>query len=128
MYNSENQKLAEKLHKPIVRKFKKCKVYSIFKGNILGADLSDRQLISKYIAGFQFLLCPINIFSKFACIVPLKNKKGITIINAFQKKLCKSERRKTNKIWVDKDNKFYQRLIKSWLQYNNIEIYSINNN
>ena len=98
MYNSENQKLAEKLHKPIVRKFKKCKVYSIFKGNILGADLSDRQLISKYIAGFQFLLCAINIFSKFACIVPLKNKKGITIINAFQKKLCKSERRKTNKI------------------------------
>ena len=85
MYNSENQKLAEKLHKPIVRKFKKCKVYSIFKGNILGADLSDRQLISKYIAGFQFLLCAINIFSKFACIVPLKNKKGITIINAFQK-------------------------------------------
>ena len=57
----------------------------------------------------------------------IEKEKGIAIINALQKNLCKSERRKTNKIWVDKDNKFYQRLMKSWLQYNNIEIYSINN-
>ena len=57
----------------------------------------------------------------------IEKEKGITIINALQKNLCKSKRRKTNKIWVDKGNKFYQRLMKSWLQYNNIEIYSINN-
>ena len=59
-----NEQLAKKLHKPIIRKFKKRKVYSGFKGNIWGADLADMQLISKFNKGFRFLLCVIDIFSK----------------------------------------------------------------
>ena len=80
-----NEQLAKELHKPIIRKFKKRKVYSGFKDNIWGADLADMQLISKFNKGFRFLLCVIDIFSKYAWVVPLKDKKGITITNAFQK-------------------------------------------
>ena len=77
--------LAKEVHKPIIRKFNKRTVYSGFKDNIWGADLADMQLISKFNKGFRFLLCVIDIFSKYAWVVPLKNKKGITITHAFQK-------------------------------------------
>ena len=60
------QKLAEELHNQIIKKFKKSRVYSGFKDNILGADLVDIQLISKFNKGFGFLLCVIDIFSKYA--------------------------------------------------------------
>ena len=72
----QDKKLAEKLHKPIIRKFKKRNVYSAFKDNIWGADLADMQLISKFNKGFRFLLCVIDIFSKYAWVIPLKGKKG----------------------------------------------------
>ena len=81
--------------------FKKRKVCSGFKGNIWGADLADMQLISKFNKGFRFLLCVIDIFSKYAWVVPLKDKKSISIVNAFQKILKECDR-KSNKIWVDK--------------------------
>ena len=80
-----NEELAEELHKPIIRNFKKRTVYSAFKDNILGADLADMQLMNKFNKGFTFLLCVIDIFSKYACVVPLKDKKGITIVNAFKR-------------------------------------------
>ena len=66
--------LAEELLKPIIRKFKK-RVYSGSKDNIWDADLADMQLISKFNNGFTFLLCVIDIFSKYAWVVPLKDKK-----------------------------------------------------
>ena len=59
-----NKKLAEELHKPITKKFKKRSIYSGFKDNIWGVDLADMQLISKFNRGFRFLLCAIDIFSK----------------------------------------------------------------
>ena len=62
----QNEQLAEELHKPIIRKFKKRKVYSAFKDNIWGVDLADMQLLSKYNKGIRFLLCVIDIFSKYA--------------------------------------------------------------
>ena len=73
------------------------------------------QLISKSNKGFRFLLCVIDIYSKYACVIPLKDKKGITITNAFQKFL-KESNRKPNKIWVDKGSEFYNRSMKSWLE------------
>ena len=81
----QNLQLAEELHQPIIRNFKKRTVYSDFKENILGADLADMQLISMINKGLRFSLCIIDIFSKYAWVVPLKDKKGITITNAFQK-------------------------------------------
>ena len=78
-----SKQLAKELHKPIIRNFKKRTVYSGFKDNIWGADLADIQLISKFNKGFRFLLCAIDIFSKYASVVPLKNIKGASIGNAF---------------------------------------------
>ena len=83
----QNIQLAKELHKPIIRNFKKRTVYSEFKDNIWGADLADMQLISKFNKGFRFLLCVIHIFSKYAWVVPLKDKKGVRIVNAFHNRV-----------------------------------------
>ena len=85
----------------LLENLKKRKVYSIFKDNIWGVDLADMQLVSKYNKGIRFLLCVIDIFSKYAWVVPLKDKKGISIVKAFQI-ILKQSNRKPNKIWVDK--------------------------
>ena len=122
--------LAKVLHKPIIRKFKKRAVYSGFKDNIWGADLADMQLISKFNKGFKFLLCVVDTFSKYAWIVPLKDEKGVSIVNAFQKTLndstgrqSQSKRHKPNKIWDDKGSEFYNNFLKKWLKDHDIEIY-----
>ena len=85
----QNTQLANELHKPIIRKFKKRKVYSSFKDNIWGVDLADMQLISKHNKGMRYLSYVIDLFSKYAWVVPLKDKKGVTITNAFQSILKK---------------------------------------
>ena len=104
----QNEQLTEELHKPIIRKFKKRKVYSAFKDNIWAEDFADMQLMSKFNKGFKFLFCVIDIYSKYARVVSLKDKKRISIVNAFQSILKKSNR-KRNKIWVDKGGEFYNR-------------------
>ena len=71
----ENQQLANELHQPIVRKLKKRKVHSSFKGNIWGVDLADMRLVSRRNKGVRCLLCVIDIFSNYAWVVPLKDKK-----------------------------------------------------
>ena len=122
----QNQQLAEELHKPIIRKFKKRKVYSTFKDNIWGVDLADMQLLSKYNKGIRFLLCVIDIFSKYAWVILLKDKKGISIVKAFQS-ILKQSNRKPNKIWVDKGSEFYKAYFKKWLRDNDIVMYSTHN-
>ena len=84
------------------------------------------QLINQFDKRICFLLCVIDIFSKYAWIIPLKDKKGITITNAFQN-ILKESNRTSNKIWVDKGNEFYNRSVKSWLEKNDIEMYSTHN-
>ena len=82
------------------------KVHSAFKGNIWGADLADMQLISRYNKGIRFLFCVIDIFSKYAWVIPLKDQKGVSIIAVFQS-IFKQSNRKPNKIWVVKGSEFY---------------------
>ena len=122
----QNQQLAEELHKPIIRKFEKRKVHAAFKDNIWGADLADMQLLSKYNKRIRFLLCVIDIFSKYAWVVPLKDKKGITVVKAFQS-ILKQSNRKPNKIWVDKGSEFYNAYFKKWLQHNDTVMHSTHN-
>ena len=105
----ENQQLANELHKPIIWKFKKRKVYSSFKDNIWGVDLADIQLISKYNKGIRYLLCAIDLFSKYAFASPLKDKKGVSI--AFQS-ILNNSKRKPNKIWVDQSSEYYNNVFK----------------
>ena len=80
-----SKELAKELRKLIVRKFEKRKVYSSFIDNVCGADLADMQLISKFDKGFKLLLCFIDIYSKHTWVIPLKDKNGTTVTNAFQK-------------------------------------------
>ena len=102
---------AEELHKPIIRKFEKRTVYSRFRDNIWVADLADMQLSSKLNKGLRFLLRAIDIFSKYAWSVYLKDKKGVSIVDAFQKILDKSGR-KPNNILDDKGSRFYKNSFK----------------
>ena len=103
--------LADELHEPIIRKFMKRKIYSSFRDNIWGADLADMELFSKFNKGFRFLLCVINTYSKYAWVVPLKDKKGVSIVNAFQI-ILKEFNCKPNRIWVDKGSEFYSSYFK----------------
>ena len=122
--NISNKELAESYINQVLEiQEKKSTLTSLFIDNIWGADLADMQLISKFNKGICFLLCVIDIFSKYAWVIPLKDKNSTTIINAFQKTLDESNR-KANKIWLDKDSIFYNRSMKSFFQNNNIEMYS----
>ena len=122
----QNEQLAEELHKPIIRKFKRREVYSAFKDHTWAADLADMQLISKFNKGFRFLFCVIDIYSKYAWVAPLKDKKDVSIVNLFQSILNKCNR-KPNKFWVDKGSEFYNRSMKSWLEKNDVQMYSTHN-
>ena len=108
--------LADELHKPIIRKFKKRKVYSQFKDNIWGVDLADMQSLSRKNKGIKYLLCAIDLYSKYAFVVPLKDKKGISIVNAFDKIIKQSNSRKPNKLWVDQGTEFYNNIFKYFYQ------------
>ena len=94
-----------------------------------GADSADMQLISKFNKEIR-----LDIFSKYAWVILLKNKKGLTLTNPFQKILDESIHRKAkskgckpNKIWVDKGSEFYCRSMKSWLEKSAVEMYSTHN-
>ena len=82
------------------------KVYSQFKNNIWGVDLADMQSLSRKNKGIKYLLCAIDLFSKYAFVIPLKDKKGISIVNAFNK-IIKQSNKKPNKIWVHQGGEFY---------------------
>ena len=118
--------LADELHNPVIKKFNKRKVYSQFKDNIWGVNLADMQSLSKKNKGIKYLLCTIDLFSKYAFVIPLKDKKGISIVNAFDK-IMKQSKRKPNKLWVDQGSEFYNNNFKKWLSDNNTIMYSTYN-
>ena len=97
-------------------------MYSSFRDNIWGVDLADMQSLSKYNKGNKYLLCAIDLFSKYALVVSIKDKKGTSIVNAFKNIISKEK--KPNKIWVDQGNEFYNNSFKEFLKINNIERYS----
>ena len=84
------------------------------------------QSLSRKNKGIKYLLRVIDLFSKYAFVVPLKDKKGISIVNAFDK-IIKQSKRKPNKIWVDQGSEFYNNNFKKWLSDNNIIMYSTYN-
>ena len=126
MAESNSLILADELHKPVIKKINKRKVYSQFKDNIWGVDLADMQSLSKKNKSIKYLLCAIDLFSKYAFVVPLKDKKGISIVNAFNK-IIKQSNKKPNKIWVDQEGEFYNHNFKKWLSDNDIITYSTYN-
>ena len=94
-----NYQLANELHKQIIRKFKRWKDYSYFRDNIWGVDLANMQSLSKYNKRIKYLLCTIDLFTKYVWVFPLKDKRGISIINAFSRNNLKRKKTKQNMGW-----------------------------
>ena len=124
--NEVNYQLANELHKTVIEKCKKRKVYSSFKDNIWGVDLGDMQSLSRYNEGFKYLLCAIDLFSKYAWVIPTNDKKRTSIVNAFKRIVSKGQR-KPNIILVDQGSEFYNQSFKDFLKISNIEMYSTYN-
>ena len=118
--------LADEPHKPVIKKFEKGNVYSQFRDIIWRVDLVDMQSLSRKNKGIKYLLCAIDLFSKYAFVISLKDKKRIGIVNAFDK-IIKQSNRKPNKIWVDQGGEFYNNVFKKWLSDNDIIMYSTYN-
>ena len=118
--------LAEELHKPVIRKLIKEK-YTLHLKIMYGYEqIRDTRLLSKQNKRIKFILCAIDLFSKYAFVIAIKDKRGISIVNAFEK-IIKQSNRKPNKIWVDQGGEFYNKKFKQWLSDNNIIMYSIFN-
>ena len=92
----------------------------------MGVDLADMQLISKYNKGIRYILCVIDLFSRYTWVIGLKNKKEDSIVEGF-KKILDDSNRKPNKIWVDHGSESYNNKFKSFLKKNDIELYSTYN-
>ena len=112
--------LANGLHKPVVRNFKRRKFYFGNNPNeIWSADLIDLKKLKKENNGFQYIINIIDLFSRYAWSIPIKNKTGKNIVEAFN-----SIKFKPKKLWVDNGSEFYNKIFKKWLNDNNIEMYS----
>ena len=94
-----NYHFTNELHWQVIKKFMRRQVYSSFRDNIWGVDLADMQPLSKYNKEIKYLLCAIDLFSKYAWVAPLKDKRGTSIVDAFQKIFSKGH--KPNKIWFN---------------------------
>ena len=123
--NEPNYQLANELPRQITRKFKRRKVYSSFRDIIWGVDLTDMQSLSKYNKGIKYLLCAIDLFIKYAWVITLKDKRRISIVNAFPKIVSKET--KANKIWLYQGSEFCNKIFKGFFKTNNIELYSTYN-
>ena len=97
----------------LLKNLKKENFIYFFRDNIWGVDLADMQSLSKYNKRIKYLLCAIDFFSKYAWDIPLKDKKGVSIVNAFKKHLDSSNR-KPNKIWLIKVVNFTIILLKKF--------------
>lgn len=116
--------LAEELHKPVKRSFKRRKVYANGVDEIWAMDLIDMQSLSKANNGFKYVLMSIGVFSKFGWAVPLKSKSGVEVENALNKLF---QKHKPEKIWSDKGSELYNRRVQAFLKKKKILLYSTEN-
>ena len=121
---NHNKILSEELHKPKRRNYPRRKIIVNHIDEIFAADLVEMQKFAKLNKGYRYLLTCIDIFSKFSWVIPLKDKRGITIKNALQKIFNK---RKPKFLWTDRGKEFYNKQVQDLLNENNIKLYSTNN-
>ena len=121
-----NEELTEELHKSVIKKLKKRKVYARFKDNIWAVDLAEMEWFSSKNKNVKYLLCFIDGFTKFAWVKPLKDKEGKTVPNVFIK-IANESNSKPNNVWVDQGREFYNKFMQEWLCNNGILMYSTDN-
>ena len=110
----QQQQLAKEVFSPRITKFRGEKIIPLYKDETWSADLIDKSSLIKYNNNYKFILTVIDIFTKYACAIPLKNKSGLSITNGFKTTL--SEGRKPEKLWVDRGSEFYNKTFKSLLK------------
>ena len=123
---SVNEQLAKELRKPVIKKFKRRKVYARFKDNILAEDVAEMESLSSKNKNIKYLLCVIDVFTNYAWVKPLKDKKIKTVLNAFIE-IVNESNRKPNKLWVDQGKELYNKLMQESLDNNDILMYSTHN-
>ena len=121
-----SQQLAEELHKPITRNFRKRRVISYGVDKIWAADLVEIPQYSKWNKSIKYLLMVIDVFSKYGWIVPLKDKKTESVSLAFDH-IFKKSKRKPEKLWTDKGSEFISKHFKDFLRRHNITLYHTQN-
>ena len=126
MSSDWSQQLAEELHKPITRNFRKRRVISKGIDKIWAADLVEMQKYSKWNKGVKYLLMVIDVFSKYGWIVPLKDKKTESVSTAFDE-IFKKSKRKPTMLWTDKGSEFISKHFKDFLKKNYIKLYYTEN-
>ena len=123
---SANEKLTEELHKPVMKKSKRIRVYTRFKDDICAADSAEMGSLSSKNRNVKYSLFVIDVFTKYAWVKPLKDKKDKRVLNAFIE-IVKETNRKPNKLWFDQGREFYNKFMQEWLDNNDILMYSTNN-
>ena len=121
---NHNKILSEELHKSKRKNYPRRKIIVNHIDEIFAADLVEMQKFAKLNKGYRYLLTCIDIFSKYSWVIPLKDKKGITLKNALQKIF---KERKPNFLWTDNGKEFYNKQVQNLLNENNIKLYSTNN-
>ena len=122
---SVHEQLAEELHKPAIKKFKRRDAYARLKDNICAADLAGMKSLSSKNKNVKYSLCVIDVFTKYMWVKTLKDKKGKTVLNAFIE-IVNDSNCKLNKSWVDQEREFYNKPME-WLDNNNILMYATHN-
>ena len=126
MSNDWSQQLADELHKPITRNFRKRRVISYGFDKLWAGDLIEIQRYSKWNNGIKYLLTIIDVFSKYGWIVPLKDKKTESVSSAFDL-IFKKSKRKPEMLWTDKGSEFISKHFKEFLKKNNVKLYHTEN-
>ena len=125
----QKQLLAKEVFSPQITKFRRQRIIPLYKDETWSADLIDKSSLSKYNKNYKFILTVIDIFTKNAWAVPLKNKSGLSITYGSKIILSEhpqggSEPRKPEKFWVDRGSEFYNKTFKSLLKEHETKLYS----
>ena len=125
----QQQLSAKEVFSPQITKFRRKRIIPLYKDETWSADLIDKSSLSKYNINYKFILTVIDIFTKYAWAIPLKNKSGLSITNGFKIVLSEhpqggSEPRKPEKLWVDRGSEFYNETFKSLLKENETKLCS----
>ena len=129
MEKQQQHFLAKEVFSPRITKFRRERIIPLYKDETWSADLIDKSSLSKYNNNYKFILTVIDIFTKYAWVIPLKNKSGLSITNGFKIVLSESpqggsESRKPEMLWVDRGSEFYNKTFKSLLKEYKTKLYS----
>ena len=121
----DKKNIVKEIFSPVVKKFPRIKIQTHYKDECWSIDLIDRSSLAKYNKNYKFIFTIIDNHTKYAWAIPIKNKQGSTVTEAFKNLIAKSNR-KPDKIWSDRGKEFYNKTFLDFLKQNGIQIYSTN--